>query len=81
MLLFLSLGVAMIFAGRLLVKLKNYSFVRSTGFLECAFFPFGTILGIFTIVVLSRESVRKLFNSKASNPPPLPGKDKEVWDY
>jgi hypothetical protein len=30
--------------------------------IECIFVPFGTILGIFTIIVLSRESVKTLFS-------------------
>jgi hypothetical protein len=29
--------------------------------IECLFIPFGTILGVFTVVVLSRESVKALF--------------------
>jgi len=29
--------------------------------IECLFIPFGTILGVFTIVVLSREPVKALF--------------------
>jgi hypothetical protein len=29
--------------------------------IECLFIPFGTILGVLTIVVLARESVRALF--------------------
>ncbi len=28
---------------------------------ECAFMPFGTVLGVFTIAVLMRESVKELF--------------------
>lgn len=27
----------------------------------CMFIPFGTILGVFTLIVLSRESVRQLY--------------------
>ena len=33
----------------------------SVGGVECLFFPFGTILGVFTIVVLMRDSVKELF--------------------
>ena len=29
--------------------------------LSCAFFPFGTVLGVFTIIVLQKDSVRQLF--------------------
>jgi hypothetical protein len=33
--------------------------------IECLFIPFGTILGVFTIIVLSRESVKTLFSTTA----------------
>ena len=36
-------------------------FCYLTGWGECVMFPFGTILGIFTIIVLGRASVKKLF--------------------
>jgi hypothetical protein len=29
---------------------------------ECLFMPFGTILGVFTIILLSRESVKSAFD-------------------
>jgi hypothetical protein len=29
--------------------------------IECIFMPFGTVLGVFTIIVLMRPSVRNLF--------------------
>jgi hypothetical protein len=30
--------------------------------LLCMFMPFGTVLGVFTIIVLVRDSVKALFN-------------------
>lgn len=38
-----------------------WTFCYLTGWGECLMFPFGTILGIFTILVLSRASVKQLF--------------------
>ena len=38
-----------------------WMFCYLTGWGECLMFPFGTILGIFTIIVLGRPSVKKLF--------------------
>ena len=29
--------------------------------IECLFMPFGTVLGVFTIIVLMRESVKEMF--------------------
>jgi len=34
--------------------------------IECLFIPFGTILGVFTIVALSRECARALFSTGQS---------------
>ncbi len=31
---------------------------------ECIFIPFGTVLGVFTIIVLSRLSVKPVFQSE-----------------
>ena len=72
-LLFL-MGIAMVIciliAGRSLALRKRYSFALVMACIECLFVPFGTILGVFTIVVLSRESVRGLFSTAAE---PVPG--------
>ena len=38
-----------------------WTFCYLTGWGECLMFPFGTVLGIFTIIVLSRPSVKRLF--------------------
>lgn len=38
-----------------------WTFCYLTGWGECLMFPFGTVLGIFTILVLSRPSVKRLF--------------------
>jgi hypothetical protein len=37
--------------------------------IECIIIPFGTILGVFTIVVLTRDSVMELFerDSRSGN--------------
>ena len=63
-LLFL-LGIAMaifiLIAGRCLARRRCYSFALVMACIECLFIPFGTILGIFTIIALSRESVKALF--------------------
>ncbi len=70
---FLFLGVAvalcLFLAGRFLARQTHYVFCMVIGALECLSFPFGTILGIFTLVVLSRESVKQLFGRGAPLPP------------
>jgi hypothetical protein len=66
-LLLFFLGIAMaiciLLAGRCLSRNKHYTFALVMACIECLFIPFGTILGVFTIVVLSRESVRAFFET------------------
>lgn len=48
-------------SGRFLKQRKHcmYSFVLAC--IACAFMPIGTVLGIFTIIVLTRDSVKALY--------------------
>lgn len=55
-------------AGRCLGQRKNYTFCLVVGGVACLFMPFGTVLGVFTIIVLSRPSVKVLFASPAQPP-------------
>jgi hypothetical protein len=48
-------------AGRSLAKRRCYWFAFVVACIECVLVPFGTILGVFTLIVLSRESAKKLF--------------------
>jgi Ca2+/Na+ antiporter len=52
-------------AGRCLQKRKHYTFCLVMGGVACLFMPIGTALGIFTIIVLSRPSVKSLFGVNA----------------
>ena len=61
----IAMAICILIAGRSLALRKRYSFALVIACIECLFVPFGTILGVFTIVALSRESVRALF-SKAT---------------
>jgi len=54
-------AVCVILAGRFIVRHKHYIFCLVIASLNCLFIPFGTILGVFTIVVLMRPSVKALF--------------------
>ena len=55
--------------GRRLTRRRNYWFCMIMAGIECVLMPFGTVLGIFTIIVLSRDSVKALFGAV----PPVPG--------
>ena len=60
-LLGIAMAICILIAGRSLALRKRYSFALAVACVECLFVPFGTILGVFTIVALSRESVKALF--------------------
>ena len=53
--------VHLIVVGVLMRRRRWWTFCYLTGWGECLMFPFGTILGIFTIIVLGRPSVKRLF--------------------
>ena len=57
----LVFALLLFLAGRSLAKRRRYWFAFVVACIECIFIPFGTILGVFTIIVLSRESAKKLF--------------------
>jgi hypothetical protein len=59
----IAIAICILITGRSLALCKRYSFVLVMACIECLFIPFGTILGVFTLVVLSRESVRALFST------------------
>src|SRR4029077_11975083 len=65
----IAMAICILIAGRSLALRKRYSFVLVMACIECLFVPFGTILGVFTIVVLSRESVRGLFSPATAQAP------------
>jgi hypothetical protein len=48
-------------AGRFLARHKHYLFCLVMAGIECLMAPFGTVLGVFTIIVLIRPSVQQLF--------------------
>lgn len=63
-----TLGVLMVIAGRRLKMRKSRTFCLVIAAIECMLAPFGTVLGVFTIVVLMKESVMQLFSSSDHTP-------------
>jgi hypothetical protein len=49
------------FAGRSLQTHRRYTYCLVMAGIECIFMPVGTVLGVFTIIVLVRDSVKALF--------------------
>jgi len=59
-----TLAILIIAAGRRLKRRMSHTFCLVVAALECMITPFGTVLGIFTIIVLMRESVKAMFAEK-----------------
>jgi hypothetical protein len=62
------------FAGRSLQTHRRYTYCLVMAGIECIFMPVGTVLGVFTIIVLVRDSVKALFGM------PVAGKATPVAD-
>lgn len=62
-----SATVGNVLSGVFLLKKRSRMFSMVVGGLDCLMMPFGTVLGVFTIVVLSRDSVRSLYDAKCPN--------------
>ncbi|MDJ0574537.1 MAG: hypothetical protein QNJ65_05160 [Xenococcaceae cyanobacterium MO_234.B1] len=58
-----SFAIAIIMSGRFLKVHKKYWFSFIIACILCLIMPVGTLLGILTIIVLSRESVKQLYFS------------------
>ena len=56
-----TLMICILITGRSIARRKHYWFSFVVACVECIFMPFGTVLGVFTIIVLTRESVKRLF--------------------
>ena len=56
-----TLASAVIIAGRKLASRTGYMYCLVVAGVECIFMPLGTVLGVFTILVLVRPSVKQLF--------------------
>src|SRR6266566_5696189 len=62
-LLGIAMAICILIAGRCLSRHRFYSFALVMACIECLFVPFGTILGVFTIIELSRESAKGFFEA------------------
>jgi energy-converting hydrogenase Eha subunit C len=68
-----TLSVLMVITGVKIKKRAAYTFCLVIAAIECIFMPFGTVLGVLTLIVLTKEPVRKLFTGNASYTPPGAG--------
>lgn len=61
-----ALAACIFAAGRFLAARKRYYFCMVIAALSCIVFPIGTVLGVFTLLVLSRPSVKAMFLEQAA---------------
>jgi hypothetical protein len=70
----LTVGILLLKSGRNLSKRQSYTFCFVVACISCALIPLGTILGVFTIITLTRESVKATFEGQGyrqiGNQPP-----------
>lgn len=57
----LAFAVLLVLAGRFLSRRSHYLYCLMIAGVSCIFMPFGTVLGIFTIITLMREETKELF--------------------
>lgn len=57
----LSYAACMAVAGSFLKHRRHHKYCVIIACISCAFMPFGTVLGVFTILVLMRPSVKAAF--------------------
>lgn len=58
-----AMAVALMFAGWYLRRCEHYIFCLIMAGVACLFHPLGTILGVFTIILLIRPTVKELFET------------------
>lgn len=61
-----TLAICMALAGAFLVSRKYHTFCVVVAAASCIVTPFGTVLGIFTLLALMRDSVREMFEERAA---------------
>jgi hypothetical protein len=66
-----TLATLIAYAGRNLQRRRRYTYCLVVAGVECIFMPFGTVLGVFTIIVLMRDSVKALFESPVASLPAM----------
>lgn len=60
----LALASVVAMAGRMLTQHRRHTFCLVIAGIACMFFPFGTVLGVFTLIVLCKPEAKALFNGQ-----------------
>ena len=62
----LTLASLMFVAARRLARRRSHMFCMIVAGVSCIMMPFGTVLGVFTLIVLARPQVKALFDVPAT---------------
>jgi hypothetical protein len=54
-------AIAVVLDGYFIKKRKWFTYCLVMGGVETIFMPFGTVLGVFTIVMLTKPNIKELF--------------------
>ena len=65
----LGFGIAKFFVARCIKRRKARTFCLVVAAIECLGVPYGTVLGVFTFLVLERDSIKHLFSVPLSASP------------
>ena len=57
----LAFSICLFIAGRFLHKNTHYTYCLVMAAASCIFMPFGTVLGVFTIITLVKGNVKEMF--------------------
>ncbi len=60
-------ALALFLAARFLAERRRHTFCVVVAAISCSFTPLGTVLGVFTLIVLFRPSVKTLFGLDAAS--------------
>lgn len=63
---FVASGVLNLCSGLFLRARTHRTFCFLVAVLNCLHLPLGTVLGVFTIIVLSRDSVKEIYDAKSA---------------
>lgn len=58
----LILAICVLACARRLYKKRKYVYCLTIAAVECLFFPFGTIIGVLTIVLLANHDIKESFS-------------------
>jgi hypothetical protein len=66
-----SMGICTILSGRYIAQRRRRTFSIAMAAINCMHFPFGTTLGVFTLILLTKDEAKILYGEPV-NPPLMP---------